>query len=73
MSDNQSLDPQGSIVVTKAYRIPKNKTEKDGQSMKMLLKTHKWKNSRSDGVKPNSGDSQPLTKVPFEEDIAVLS
>ena len=40
--------------------------------MKMLLKTHKWKNSRSDGVKPNSGDSQPLTKVPFEEDTAVL-
>lgn len=58
--------------MTKDYRIPKNKTGKYGQSMNMLLKTHKWKNSRSDRVKPNSGDSQPLTKVPFEEDIAVL-
>ena len=41
--------------------------------MKMLLETHKWKNSRSDGVKSNSGDSQPLTEVPFEEDIAVFT
>ena len=36
--------------------------------MKMLLKTHKWKN-----LKSNSGDSQPLTEVPFEEDIAVFT
>lgn len=51
--------------MTKGHRIQTNETDKDGQPMKVLLETHKWKHSRSDeglGLKPNSGDFQSLTK-----------
>ena len=48
--------------MTKGHRIQTNETDKDGQPMKVLLATHKRKNSRSDGLKRNSEDFQSLTK-----------